>query len=77
MGYVTIASLGNAASFGTLTNTITHKGACSSSTRGVFARDADIEYVTILTTGNGVDFGDISSTGRNRMAGVSNGHGGL
>jgi hypothetical protein len=77
MGFITIASLGNAASFGTLTNTNTHKGACSSSTRGVFARDADIEYVTILTTGNGVDFGDISSTSRNRMAGISNGHGGL
>ena len=80
MGYVTIASLGNAVSFGTLTNTNTHKGACSSSIRGVFAGGGTsnvIEYVTILTTGNGVDFGDITNTARNRLSGLSNGHGGL
>ena len=77
---MTISSLGNAVNFGTLTNTNSNKGACSSSTRGVFAGGGTsnvIEYVTILTTGNGVDFGDITNTARNRLSGLSNAHGGL
>ena len=80
MGFVNIASLGNANSFGTLTNTGTHKGSCSSSTRGIFGGGDPntnvIEYIAILTTGNGLDFGDLS-VARNRLSGLSNGHGGL
>ena len=76
--FITISSTGNAQDFGdTIVNTGGNKGSCSSSTRGIFAVSADIEYVSILTTGNTIDFGDISSTSRNRMAGISNGHGGL
>ena len=39
-------------------------------------RTNTICFVEIATTGNAADFGDLT-TGRNHMAGCSNGHGGL
>ena len=79
--FVTIASLGDAAEFGDLTEASRGIGAASSCTRAVFANgdpgySADIDYVQIATTGNGVEFGD-SSQARRGSAGCSNGHGGL
>ena len=82
--YVTIATLGNAVSFGSLTATKSQTGACASSIRGIFAGGYSapnafsslIEYVTIATTGNGITFGNLTTTSR-RPFGCSNGHGGL
>ena len=62
--YVTIASEGNAASFGELIDP-GYMGdvACSSPTRGVIAGGNPttnvIQYITIATTGNATDFGDL------------------
>jgi hypothetical protein len=63
--YITFASQGNAATFGTCGNNYGSAG-MSNGTRGVWAANAydpdDIEYVTIATTGNTATFGNI---GRN------------
>ena len=63
--YVTIASAGNAISFGNLTaQYFRNTGGCSSSTRGLFYGGGlptyynVIEYVEINTLGNSLDFGD-------------------
>ena len=84
--YVTIASRGNATSFGNLTTArqmYIGNGNCASSTRGIFAggyispaHSNVIDYVTILTTGNAVDFGDLSTV-RYQIGALSNAHGGL
>jgi len=63
--YVTIASEGDAISFGNLaTNTTFGRGAASSSTRGLLAgyypKNVTIEYVEINTLGNGTDFADLT-----------------
>ncbi len=63
--YVTIASEGNALSFGNLaTNSVFGRGAASSSTRGILAgyypENVTMEYVEIDTLGNGTDFGDLT-----------------
>jgi hypothetical protein len=58
--YITISTLGDAKSFGTLTNPNSWMSACSSSTRGVFGGDTIIDYITIATTGNATDFGDLT-----------------
>ena len=67
--YVTIASAGNAISFGSLaTNHFRNSGGCSSSTRGLFFAGGHpgyyntIEYVEINTLGNSLDFGDQATT---------------
>lgn len=80
--YVSIASTGNAISFGNLTRTGNWMASCSSSTRGIWAGGGDndrsniIDYVTIATTGNATDFGDLTqpvgSTANLGMAGASN-----
>ena len=71
--YATIASLGNASSFGELTVGKTVKFSASSPTRGVFGSGRAttsshasgitftnvIDYVTIATQGDAIDFGDI------------------
>jgi hypothetical protein len=68
--YITIASTGNAANFGNLTQARNLLASCSSSTVGVFAGGATgsqygtaqntIDYVTIASTGNATDFGDLT-----------------
>jgi hypothetical protein len=66
--YITITTLGDAETFGDLTQAGGYFAACSSSTRGVFAggdptvstRVNTIDYITIATTGNATDFGDLS-----------------
>jgi len=68
MDYINISSTGNAIDFGDLTGTRTILGACSSSTRGLFAggyyngvTDSNvIDYITISSTGNAQDFGDLT-----------------
>jgi len=70
LDYVTIASTGNAVSFGSLSSATQNSyfgGACASSTRGIiggggFDNSNVIEYLTIATTGNTVDFGDLTSS---------------
>ena len=67
--YVTIASTGNAADFGDLTQVAGYSGSCSSATRGVRAGGTapanpstdTIDYYTIASTGNAVDFGNLTS----------------
>ena len=81
--YITIATTGNAADFGDLSETEVYKAGMCSPTRGLFAGGSDpsvsnvIDYVTIQTTGNSLDFGDITTTGRAQAPGGSNAHGGL
>lgn len=67
MEYVTIASPGNASTFGNLLNTGKAESQGSGdNTRGILmggrggsSVDTEIEYITIQTTGNSVDFGDL------------------
>jgi len=68
--YITIASKGNAISFGShFENRATYGGGMSSSTRGVFAgaykypggQTSTIDYIEISTLGNALDFGDVST----------------
>ena len=66
MGYVTIATTGNATDFGDLTSA---KGRCAvsaSSTRGFWCGGGsglnNIDVATIQTPGNAVDFGDLTDT---------------
>ena len=69
--YITISTLGNATTFGTLSQTrySMSDSACSSSTRGVFGGGYaspvssvvnTIDFVTISSTGNAQDFGDLT-----------------
>ena len=80
--FVTIATLGNAAEFGDLTEESRAIGTASDCKRSVFAHgdgssySGNIDYVQIATRGNGVNFGD-SSQARRGTGGCSNGHGGL
>ena len=58
--YITIASTGNATTFGNLTAGTQSLSACSSETRGTFVSiggTSAIDYVTIATTGNATNFG--------------------
>lgn len=66
MDYVTIATTGNATSFGNLTNLAYNLGGTggSDSTRGLFmggieTSNKSIDYITFATTGNAADFGDL------------------
>jgi hypothetical protein len=84
--YITISTTGNAISFGSLTGSYSIRGACASSTRGVwsggyspspgsspFGRVNVIDYVTISSTGNAIDFGDTTGgTKRQNQSGFSN-----
>ena len=71
MDYITIASQGNAISFGNLTNSqgvLRDTSACSSSTRGIICSGEDgstprivnIQYFTIQSAGNSIDYGDLT-----------------
>ena len=66
--YATIASAGDAISFGSLaTSYFRNSGGCSNSTRGLFFAGGHpsyyntIEYIQINTLGNALDFGDQST----------------
>ena len=67
--YWNIATTGNAADFGDITDTGTRSsgGACSNATRALYGGGANpsvlntIDYLTIATLGNTVDFGDLTS----------------
>lgn len=82
--YITIASTGNATSFGGLTVARSELAAASSSTRAIFAGGQNtsgttittIDYVTIASTGNAVSFGNLG-TATYALAGTSNCHGGI
>lgn len=65
--YVTIASTGNATDFGDTSVTLSDMGACSSTTRAVYAGGyqgssplSGMGYVTIASTGNSTSFGTLS-----------------
>jgi hypothetical protein len=63
MDYVTIASTGNATTFGTLSVGRIELAGCASATRGLFGGGDSsnvIDYITIATTGNATDFGDLT-----------------
>ena len=78
--YITVASLGNAADFGDLTQSArTNIGSLSNGSRGVYAGGntagaeyVDIHYITFSTLGNSVDFGDLLLAARMTL-GCSNG----
>ena len=87
--FVTMASKGNAADFGNLTDARDQLAAASSKTRGIFAGGYDqpsffniIDFIQIATTGNANDFGDLTfgsaSDGKARApSGCSDSNGGL
>jgi hypothetical protein len=65
--YVTIATTGNATDFGDTSVTLSDMGACSSTTRAVYAGGyrgssplSGMGYVTIASTGNSTSFGTLS-----------------
>ena len=76
---VAFGTSGNAASFASLTQARSYVGACSSSTRGVWAggrntNDDDvntIDFITLASGGGGSDFGDLT-VARIQPAGASN-----
>jgi len=81
--YVTIATTGNATSFGNLSVArSTYASGTASPLRAVFpggftpSMTATIDYVTISTLGNGVNFGSMT-VARYGHTSCSNGHGGL
>jgi len=81
--YITIATTGNATDFGDLSLSRGALGACSSSTRGVWAGGTAvagsnvIDYVTIATTGNATDFGDLLLANEGGLAGCGSSTRGL
>ena len=70
MEFITIASTGNAADFGDLTQARSQDGnnGGNSATRGLFAAGTTpslvntIDYITIASTGDATDFGDLTQT---------------
>ena len=83
MQYITIATPGNAATFGNLSQARTSLSGVSNSTRGVFGGGlvysgsttyvGTLDYITIATTGNATNFGGFGVLTLNRayLAGVS------
>ena len=83
--YITIASTGNAASFGDLRSKGGGIGATSNNVRGIFAGGGTgaggsgrsiIGYVTLATLGNENDFGDLH-VGYTDTTATSGNHGGV
>lgn len=78
--YITISTLGNAQDFGNLSSTRAGNGACSSSTRGLFAGgsadpgvfQSEIAYITFSSTGNSTFFGDLIAGATRYPQGCSN-----
>lgn len=77
---ISLASTGNATSFGDLTVARRDLASCASNTRGIWAGGGTtylesqynvIDYVTIASAGNATDFGDLLSS-TNGLAGASN-----
>ena len=72
--YITIATLGNAADFGDLTDNKIRYGGCSNAIRGLMGGGAtpsitaSITYIAIATLGNTLDFGDLTSARQNVAA---------
>ena len=66
--YVTIAQTGNSVDFGDLNSGGSDGGACSNSTRGVFAGGSPghnvIDFVYIATLGDAQDFGDLNGSSK-------------
>lgn len=64
INYFSVATTGNAISFGNLLGTRVQNGACASASRGIFAGGsgpvATMEFVTIQTLGNGTSFGNLT-----------------
>ena len=83
--YSTIATLGNALDFGTLTSSDSGgPAACASATRSVINRSTTsgtasntMDYVNIMTAGNAFDFGDLTTDTLWGRGGSSDSHGGL
>ena len=71
--YITIASTGNATSFGTSANNNNGGSGVNNSTRGVFgiAGVNTMEYITIASLGNVTDFGNLTAS-QNSAMGTSN-----
>ena len=75
--FLTIATTGNSADFGDLTQTRFAGTGCGSATRGIIAGGQTptyvntIDFVTIASAGNATDFGDLIST-TSFLAGASN-----
>lgn len=73
--YVSIATTGNAADFGDLTQARQQPTGAASSSRGVFASGYagasvnTIDFVTFGSLGNAVDFGDLINNNRNTAGG--------
>ena len=82
IGYVTIATTGNATDFGNLSQARRAAASCSSSTRGIWFGGYTptyvntIDFATIATTGNATDFGDSIWSGAYRGS-TSNGTRGI
>ena len=66
--FLTIATTGNSADFGDITQARFAGTGCGSATRGIIAGGQTptyvntIDYVTIASTGNATDFGDLTAT---------------
>ena len=81
--FFTIMTTGNAADFGDLSQVRAGVGACSSSTRGIFAGGYNtpsniyntIDFITIASTGNATDFGDatVQKRGSNGLSSPTRG----
>ena len=77
IGYITIASTGNATDFGDLTVARALNNSYSSDTRAIFIGGVSpgttnvLDYITIGSTGNATDFGDLS-VARRDMGALSN-----
>ena len=73
--YITIATTGNATSFGNLTVARDSLAGVSNGIRGVFgggfASTAVMDYITIATTGNATSFGNLT-VARYGVSGISN-----
>jgi len=73
--YITISTLGNAISFGTLFTGRYGLGSCASSTRAVWMGGQSspgnltnlIDFVTISSTGNAADFADLNASNRHNV----------
>ncbi len=72
--FVTIATTGDSADFGDLTNTRRYLAGVSNNTRGVFGSGSTpggsntIDYITIASAGDATDFGDATIANEHRAA---------
>ena len=79
LGYITIATTGNAINFGELTEVRHVTASCSTQTRGLWAGGVainTIDFISINTLGDAQDFGDLTQA-RYYFSGLSDSHGGL